>query len=349
VLESNSPVDSAEEIDPQSGDSERLPISIDRMGPPDNNSSESSQSQATTPQEACEAFSQQAELRNRPIDIIWAIDTSPSMNAEKAAVRDNLNIFSQQIGAANIGVHVILLGRDSSDGGICVEAPLGSGACPNDDNRPTFHHNIEYVGSHNALSRMMNQYPEYKSSLRKDSIKYLAAVTDDSANTSAHDFTQWMQNNDPGWFDDWKFFGLFCANRDSGNHYQSLVDASGGLHVELCQARPDWQGVFDQMVDVVVSNRTLDCAWPIPQPPNGLAFAKDKVNVEYTPGGQGMVQAIPNVPTAADCANHNAWYYDDASNPQMVHACPAACDTIQADVEGRIDILFGCITDQILL
>ena len=181
----------------------------------------------------CQAVSQEAANQVRPVDIIWAIDTSPSMSAEKNAVRDNLNVFAQQIGAAQIDVHVVMIAEPLSAGGICIDPPLGSGACPNDHNPPTYHHNTQWVGSHNALGRFLGEYGEYKSALRESSVKYFAVVTDDHAEISAQAFTDAVNNLDPGWWDDWKMFGLFCANLDQGATYQTLVNQTGGLAVEL--------------------------------------------------------------------------------------------------------------------
>ncbi|MBW2525393.1 MAG: hypothetical protein JRI23_14500, partial [Deltaproteobacteria bacterium] len=292
----------------------------------------------------CTAVSQQADNEIRPVDIIWAVDTSPSMTLEKNAVRDNLNVFAQQITAAQIDVHVVLISELLSDGGICVAAPLGSGQCPGDHNPPNFHHEPDWVGSHNALGRFLGEYPDYKASLRQNALKYFAVVTDDGAETDAATFTAALASLDPGWFDEWKLFGMFCGSQDSGGTYQTLVNQTGGVAVELCQVAPNWQDVFDGLVQTVLSNVTLDCEWEIPPPPQGQQFVRDQVNVEYTPGSGGPAQPIYHVDSAADCGPGGGWYYDDNASPTHIRVCPETCTLISGDLSGRVDILFGCAT-----
>jgi hypothetical protein len=48
--------------------------------------------------------------------------------------------------------------------------------------------------------------------------------------------------------------------------------------------------------------------------------------------------------SAAACGPEGGWYYDDPLNPTRVLVCPATCNTITNDLQGRIDILFGCGT-----
>jgi len=295
-------------------------------------------------EQVCEAIAFDPESHVRPVDIVWAIDTSPSMAGERNAVQSNLNAFAQQIGNAEIDVNVVMIASPSNDGGLCIDAPLGSGNCPNDSNPPSYTHVHQWVGSHNALTRFVTEYPNYQSALRTDSIKYFAVVTDDDAEMSG----QWFKDNlhalDSESFADWKMFGMFCQYRDSGGVYMGLVNDSGGLHVELCSASPNWQVVFDQMVDTVESDKQLACEWDVPEPPAGFVFEADKLNVDYAAGGT-TVQRVLHVDGADACGAESGWYYDAASASERIAVCPATCDTIQGDTSGRIDVVFGCDTE----
>lgn len=297
------------------------------------------------PDDACQAVSQEASTQARPVDIIWAVDTSPSMSAEKQGVRDNLNLFAQQITAADIDVHVVMIASPLSDGGMCIDAPLGSGDCAADHNPPMYHHELDWVGSHNALNRFLWEMPDYKVALRENSIKYFAVVTDDDAEIDAASFTSQLTSIEGGIVQDWKMFGMFCANNDTGQVYKTLVDQSGGIFVELCTSSPNFQAVFDGLAQEVIESKTLDCSWEIPEAPDGQQFNKDKVNVEYTPGDGGAAQSIFYVGDDGMCGTQGGWYYDDASNPSRIEACPVTCDAIQDDLAGKIDILFGCVTE----
>jgi len=302
---------------------------------------------ALDPDDACEAVSQEASTQVRPVDIIWAVDTSPSMSAEKQGVRDNLNLFAQQISAANIDVHVILIATPLNDGGICVDGPLGSGNCPADHNPPMYHHELDWVGSHNALERFLSEMKDYKVALRENSIKYFAVVTDDDASIDAATFTSQVTTLEGGIVEDWKLFGMFCANNDSGQIYTTLVNQSGGIFVELCSGSPNFQAVFDELANEVIENKTLDCGWDIPQPPVDQEFNKDKVNVAYTPGDGGETQTIYYVGDESNCGSDGGWYYDDATAPTRIEACAATCGPLQSDLSGKIDILFGCLTESL--
>ena len=101
--------------------------------------------------------------------------------------------------------------------------------------------------------------------------------------------------------------------------------------------------MFDQLAAGIVGVSKLDCGWTIPPPPAGQSFAKNMVNVEFE-NGAGQKTIIGKVNSAADCGPQGGWYYDDENNPQNILVCPATCQTIQSDPNGKIAIQFGCAT-----
>lgn len=312
----------------------------------------------------CASVSQTAENQAVPVDIIWAVDTSDSMVGELKATRDNLNQFAQAILNAGIDVHVVLISKpgDPDDGdifnpdpGLCIGPPLATGACPGGSNPPKFQHVENGVGSNNALNKLIDNYPNYKGTLRQNAVKYFAVVTDDDAtdgpNNSASAFINNVNALDPGWFDQWKFFGVFCtgscgvflACADTGDVYNQLVAQKGGIAGDLCGGNSNgFASVFAALAQTVVQSKTLDCSWKIPPPPDGQSFDKNKVNVEYT--GSGGKAQVYYVPDPAMCGPQGGWYYDDPTNPTTIKVCPTTCSTFQADLMGKVDILFGCDT-----
>jgi len=46
----------------------------------------------------------------------------------------------------------------------------------------------------------------------------------------------------------------------------------------------------------------------------------------------------------ADCTNGTGWHYDNPSTPTKILICPGSCNTLLANANGKIDILFGCAT-----
>ena len=314
---------------------------------------------------ACEAISQTAENKVRPVDVIWALDTSDSMVGELQQVEANMNTFVNQITQQGIDVHVVLVAKPGNptdgsvfnpDPGVCMDPPLATGVCPGGSKPPLYQHVEVGVGSNNALNKLIDNYQTYKPTLRQSAVKYFAVVTDDDATDGPHNsaaaFIQSVQNLDPGWFDDWKFFGIFCtgscgtllACADTGDVYKALVAQTGGVSGDLCGNNQNFAPVFNQMSQAVVSQKSVDCAWDIPPAPAGQSFQKDLVNVNYQQGGTGTPQPIYHVNGAADCGPQGGWYYDDNVNPTKVLVCPATCAAIQADPNAKVDVLFGCQT-----
>jgi hypothetical protein len=315
--------------------------------------------------QACESQSQTADNKVRPVDVIFAVDTSDSMVNELQQVEAHVNNFVNAITNVGIDVHVVLIARPGNptdgtlfnpDPGICLDPPLATGTCPGGSKPPLYQHVEDGVGSNNALDKFIDDYPQYKQTLRQDAVKYFAVVSDDNATdgpiNSAGAFVQAVNSLDPGWFDTWKFFGIFCtgscgvllACAATGSVYIDLVSQTGGVAGDLCGNNQNFQPVFDQMSQAVVAGKSIDCAWNIPPAPAGQKFQQGLVNVNYIPGGSGSAQPIYHVDTAADCGASGGWYYDDNANPTQVLVCPSTCSAIQANPTARVDVLFGCQT-----
>lgn len=316
----------------------------------------------------CAAVSQTATNQIAPVDIIWAIDTSDSMVGELQATQDNMNMFASTILSSGIDVHVVLIAKAghpddgnifNPDPGICIGPPLGLASCPGDSNPPAFLHVNNGVGSNNALNKFIDNYQQYKGALRQNAVKYFAVVTDDEAsdgpNNSAAAFINSVDNLDPGYFDTWKFFGVYCTGNcgvflacaDTGDVYNDLVAQKGGIAGDLCGGNSNgFASVFAALAQTVVQGAQLDCKWDIPEPPVGQVFDKNLVNVNYTPSN-GAPGAIYHVTTLADCGPQGGWYYDDDANPTAILVCPTTCAAIQSDSGGKIDILFGCTTENV--
>jgi len=304
----------------------------------------------------CAGVTQQASNAVLPIDVIWTIDTSGSMTAETAAVRQNMNQFSQQISAAGVDVRIVLVAEQYGpapfpgfpDEGICIDAPLGSGKCPDDNKGPNFLHVFKGVGSTNSLQLILQMYPSYKAALRTDSLKILTVVTDDNSALNAASFTQQFDALDPTTIMPglWKMYGIFCFSKcpsaaKQGSVYQELVQQTQGVSGDLCTQ--NFKPVFDQLAAGVVASSKLACGWKIPPAPSGETFDKQKVNVMFTAGG-GQQTTFGKVGSAAECGASGGWHYDNEQNPTMVLVCPDTCKAIQGDSAGKIDVQFGCAT-----
>jgi len=265
---------------------------------------------------------------------------------EKAMIRDNLNQFSQHILDAGLDTNVVVLAESSSEDGICVDAPLGSGSCPNDHNPPRLFRDYIRVGNHDALSRFIHQWPNYHSVIRDNSVKYYAVVTDDHSSAwPVQTFIDHRDSLDPNGAEHWSFYGFFCKSKDEGNIYQGLVDATGGTHVELCGSAPDWTVVFDQMVNTILENKVVECDMAIPAAPEGATFDSEQLNLDYHPGVGGEAFRLYNVQDSEACGEEGGWYYDDNTQPTRLILCEASCNEVENDFDGHFEVWFDCLTE----
>ncbi len=308
--------------------------------------------------DGCAEVSDTAEVGAQPADILIVIDNSGSMSLEAQAVQQNMNAFSSQIFLANIDAHVAMISADiSDDAGICVPQPLGSGACPVDDNLPSFLHIVDSVGSNNALDKILQHYDAWSSIFRPTASKHVVVVTDDDASMNAGTFHQMFQALDASLVG-YTFHAiaspedpiLACLAQtsccltaaDEGAEYIDLVAMTGGVFGNLCDQ--NFQPVFDQLSMAVIQGATLACEYDIPVPPDGMDFNPDQVNVEFDDGAGGVLE-IGRVDDAAACAGvADGWYYDDPVNPTRIIVCPQTCDQIQGFAGASVSIKFGCAT-----
>lgn len=299
----------------------------------------------------CAGVSQKAS-GTLPVDVIWAIDTSCSMSEETAAVKANMNKFSQLISSVGVDVRIVVIAEQWApspfpglipEEGICIDKPLGSGQCPADTNFPLYAHVYETVNSTDALIKYIEQYPNYKNMLRQESIKIFTVVTDDNSSKPAAQFTTEVNALDPAMIkpSQWKMYGIYCYTKcpsaaKPGTVYAELVQQTGGVSSDMCLQNFD--PVFNQLAQGVVGAAKLDCAWGIPTPQSGETLNPAKVNVLFngTPIGK--------VGSAAECGPNGGWYYDNDQNPSKVEVCPGTCQSIQSDPNGSIEIQFGCDT-----
>jgi hypothetical protein len=49
------------------------------------------------------------------------------------------------------------------------------------------------------------------------------------------------------------------------------------------------------------------------------------------------------VQSAAECADVDGWYYDDAANPTSIRLCPKSCERVSAP-GGSLSYSVGCET-----
>lgn len=234
--------------------------------------------------------------------------------------------------------------------GICIDAPLGSGSCPDDENLPLYAHVTNQVGSNDVLNVIIDTFPEWQQHLRPEASKSIVIVSDDDAtdepNNSAATFTQNFQALSPDLFAEWTFNGIFCGmecpplSAAVGTVFQDLVTQTGGVAGELCEQ--DFQPVFDRLAEQIITQAgsEIACEWELPPAPPGQTFSVDLVEVTRTTMASGSV-AFNRVASEAECGP-NSWHFDDALNPTKILACPETCEAMQGEDGGGIGINFSC-------
>ncbi len=150
---------------------------------------------------ACASVSAKASLTKKPVDIIFVIDNSSSMEEEIQGVQDNINAsFADIIRKSGLDYRVIMVTQHGSVGvyRVCIKAPLSGTSCAPVPwgpvfNPPIFYHYSTLVDSYNSLDALIKTYDgsrgdEYSLAphgwaawLRPEAFKVFVELTDDNA------------------------------------------------------------------------------------------------------------------------------------------------------------------------
>jgi hypothetical protein len=287
----------------------------------------------------CATTEAEAETTVRPIDIVWVVDSSGSMDNEAARVQENMNRFAMDIVGEGIDPHVIVI---TDPGYVSVPPPLGTD--------PTRYRFVNRgVGSHAGLERLVSEWSRYSDFLRPDAVTHFVAVTDDESDISANMFDTAMTgllgheyvfhaiaSEDTGG-------GRECSGAaDVGYQYYTLADRTSGLKVSICTS--DWAAVFTELARAVTETAPLPCEFTIPDAPADEVLDYDRVNVQYFPSSGMGGTTIPRVDSPSSCTGAGGWHYDDPAAPALIELCPSSCTLVGADPDGRVTIALGCGT-----
>lgn len=306
------------------------------------------------------------------LDLIIAVDTSGSMDEEVAGVQQNLSIFVDRVEQLIADVHVVLI----ADSSICIPAPLGSGQCGGaDENLPAYRHVLQGVASSDALSVILNTYPQWVGSTRPNAQSLFLVVSDDDSNLSAQEFTDDLLALSPPQFEDFIFSAVaspvnpdicifgdcffnctactqnccnkaqFCAPiaAAEGVVYRTLATQTGGVFADLCLQ--DFAAIFDMLAADIEADAATACTFFIPAHPMGSTFDPGQLNVLLVDTATSNSQTVNHIPQGdAGCTEAGGWYYGDA-NLGWVGLCPATCEVfLGASADLRLDAQFDCDT-----
>ena len=150
--------------------------------------------------DACAAVAVTAKQEKLPVDIIWVVDNSSSMQAAIVEVQAGLNDFALRIGSKGLDYKVIMLslrGTSPITGGstrypVCIPPPLGGADC---GNTPLFFHAPLDVQSTQPLEQILGTLSQtqgytpgnarggepWAAELRPNATKSFVLVTDDNS------------------------------------------------------------------------------------------------------------------------------------------------------------------------
>ena len=234
--------------------------------------------------DGCAAISETATNQLQPADIIFAIDNSGSMDEEIVFVREQMNRFSQLIIDSGVDVRIILISSaigmqdpdsdgdsDEQDNGLCIGAPLGSGACPADSLAPHYVHVAEEVSSNDALNLFIDTYPSWRDQLRPNATKTFVVVTDDDATDEPMMLGERLSRPRPRALD--PSFNGSCSRAsmirlaqsdEIGQVYIDLVAQTGGVSA-ICACKISNR--LRRARQPVIGASKLDDEWAIPGRP----------------------------------------------------------------------------------
>jgi hypothetical protein len=161
---------------------------------------------------------------------------------------------------------------------------------------------------------------------------------------------------DPFWgglFEGYTFNGIYGFGDDpdgrcgdvpgAGLAFDVLVERTGGVRAQICDAASSWGPFIEEVANRVVERARVACEVDLPEPPEGESLSVDRVNVLV-----GPEQTLTGrVGSAGECGEDGGWYYDDPTSPTQVILCPASCDLAQELVEegaSSVNVQFGCAT-----
>jgi hypothetical protein len=250
-------------------------------------------------------FTGSDEAQSSPVDIIFAVDTSGSMRAEKARVEQTMSAFIKhfQDNSKDIDYQLYLMGAgfsfpDSSAANIQIIS--------------------QYVGSRDALSKIQKFFEGEITNplpLRPESSKQLVVITDDNSSMSAAAFKTYVNGNALlasktslngfVWIEGTSQETSTCTRAKNGSVYQELAaDAElAGKISDLCAA--DWNKLFTDLAkEIITKEVTLsyeltnerDASLPIEVGIDGVKI--DESQYSYDKNTNSVVFTAESAPSA---------------------------------------------------
>jgi hypothetical protein len=171
-----------------------------------------------TPDAACAAAVEEGTIERPPVDIVWVVDNSASMEPAVRAVTSGLNAFARSIAASDLDYRIIMLSNrgkrpiqrsGSTRYPVCIPAPLAGDSDCGDGER-FFHAQVDILSTQplEQFLGTMDQTPGYRDGekqgsepwsqhLRPNATKSIVVVTDDDSRLTADEFEHFPGGRNP--------------------------------------------------------------------------------------------------------------------------------------------------------
>jgi hypothetical protein len=115
-------------------------------------------------------------------------------------------------------------------------------------------------------------------------------------------------------------------------------DGEPYCHFDMTQAA-DFTSALRDALDTI-AGQVVSCDYAIPTPPADLEIDAASTNLFLFPGGADPIQLLQSVDPACD----QGWYFDEATG--HVTLCSGSCALAQSDPQLRLELMFGCQSEQ---
>lgn len=281
-----------------------------------------------------------------PVDVIWVIDSSQSMEDERMRVSDTINKFVQDVEVQDADVRVVMINFDD-----IVPGPLGD-----DPDRYLFVQ--RYVDSEEPLQALIEHLPDYINFLRPGAYPHFIVVTDDESDMSADAFLDTMTRavgpfafhavaspdnegfpcRSPTPTQQCILYGArypsVCGAANPGVQYYDLADATGGEQISVCDE--DWVMVFALLAEAVLEPIPVPCTVGLGERPDGLPY--DQV-FAWVEGGE-LVE-LDEVASPDACSEDRPGFYRMSEGVDGFTLCPSVCEQL-TDSMGTLILELDC-------
>jgi hypothetical protein len=128
-----------------------------------------------------------------------------------------------------------------------------------------------------------------------------------------------------------------CNNPNGGS--TCLTSRGKYCCIDLTTSSNFTQALEEAISSNIVTSVKPSCSFNVPQSTTATYVDLQHTLVQYV-SGAGTTQNLTPA-SSADCTDGD-FYYNDPTNVTQLNLCPTACDALQADPGGVINVTFEC-------